>query len=410
MADASRLDAAGHVLLLLARLLLEAGADSEHVRRRVEALAERLGFAAQLFLGSERLLLMLGSGEAYRTRIGHAVGAMGIDSGRMVALEAVVAAIARGELDLPTADARLTAIAASKPSYPDWLTILAVAATAAALARLFSAPWSVVGAAFLAGLINTLLRRMLPRLGVKPVAAAAITAAISGIAAVLPLRLIQSDPTLALVSAGMILVPGVPLINGVRDLVRGHAAIGLARLANGAIIVLAIAAGLAFASLAMGVHLPIALRTPNLSLQWDIIFAAVAAFGFSILFGAPRQAILPIALTGALAHGARTALMAIGVDIGIATLAGSLLAGLLAQWIGQRLATPWTALVFPGVVAMVPGSYAFRGMIGALDIMVESASTPLPLLGATLAAMIAACVLTVSIGVGLLAASNFERS
>ena len=405
MPDTNRLDAAARALLLLARLLLEAGADSEHVRRRVEALAERQDFAAQLFLGSERLLLMLGNDQVYRTRIGHALGVMGIDAGRLVALEEVATAIEAGTLELEAADARLSVIAKARPAYPGWLTILAVAGTAAALARLFSATLPVVGAAFLAGAVSTVLRRVLPRLRVGPAAAAGITATISGMTAVLASRPSGADPTLALVAAGMILVPGVPLINGVRDLMQGHAAIGLARIANGAITVIAIAAGLAATSLAVGVHLPVTLNTPNLGLAWDLLFSSIAAFGFAILFGAPRGAVPTIMLTGALAHGLRTALMMLGSDIAIATLAGATLAGVLARLVGRRLGTPSSALAFPSVVAMVPGSYAFRGLIGALDIMLAGPAAPAALLAASAAALISALVLTVSIGIGLLLSS-----
>ncbi|WP_206694721.1 threonine/serine exporter ThrE family protein [Novosphingobium sp. NBM11] len=391
--------------MLLARLLLEAGADSEHVRRRVEALAERQDFAAELFLGSERLLLMLGNDQVYRTRIGHALGVMGIDAGRLVALEEVATAIEAGTLELEAAAARLSVIAKARPAYPGWLTILAVAGTAAALARLFSATLPVVGAAFLAGAVSTVLRRVLPRLRVGPAAAAGITATISGMTAVLASRPSGADPTLALVAAGMILVPGVPLINGVRDLMQGHAAIGLARIANGAITVIAIAAGLAATSLAVGVHLPVTLNTPNLGLAWDLLFSSIAAFGFAILFGAPRGAVPTIMLTGALAHGLRTALMMLGSDIAIATLAGATLAGVLARLVGRRLGTPSSALAFPSVVAMVPGSYAFRGLIGALDIMLAGPAAPAALLAASAAALISAFVLTVSIGIGLLLSS-----
>jgi hypothetical protein len=70
----------------------------------------------------------------------------------------------------------------------------------------------------------------------------------------------------------MILVPGVPLINGVRDLVQGHAGIGVARLANGLIVVLAIATGLAIVSMFWRIELPVALQTPNLPVSWDLAF------------------------------------------------------------------------------------------------------------------------------------------
>jgi uncharacterized membrane protein YjjP (DUF1212 family) len=407
-AAAPRLDAAGHVLLRLARLYLSAGADSEHVRNQVEVIARRWGLAVQLFMGSERLLLMVGADDVYRTRIGHAVGAMGIDAGRLAALEAVAADMVAGRLDATAADVQLQAIETRPAVYPTWLVVLAVAATAASLARLFGASWPVVAAAFWAGLISLLLRRWLGGLGLLPAAVAALTAAISGAAAALPLHLLRLDPTLALISAGMILVPGVPLINGVRDLVRGHPSIGMARLANGAVVVIAIACGLAVASLALGLRLPVALRTPSLALPWDVAFAGLAALGFAILFNAPRRAIAAIVLCGALSHGVRTGAMDLGADIVIATLGGAFVAASLAIALGRGLRMPWIAFAFPGVVAMVPGSYAFRAMIGALELTQAGPDASAALIGATLAALISTGLLTAAIGIGLLVATGLQ--
>lgn len=411
MADeaAGGLDAAGHVLLRLARLLLASGADTEHVRDRIETLAGRLGLTVQLFAGSERLLLMVGNGGVYRTRIGHAVGGMGIDAGRLFELEGVAQEFASGRSGVQAADAKLEAIEHKNRAYPGWLVVVAVALTAASLARLFGASWPVVGAAFAGGAVNTLLRRWLPSIGVLPAAAAALTAAVSGVVAVLPLQFAEIDPTLALVAAGMILVPGVPLINGVRDLVQGHPAVGVARLASGFVIVLSIATGLSAASMLWGVQMPVALQTQNLPVYWDVLFSGLAAFGFAVLFDAPRKAVAAIVICGALSHGARTGIMALGVDIGLATLVGAFLAAVLAMRFARRLAAPWTAFAFPGVVSMVPGSYAFRAMIGALDIM-SSGNSPRPeLVGATLSALISACVLTVAIAIGLLIAGALPQ-
>jgi uncharacterized membrane protein YjjP (DUF1212 family) len=405
MPETRRLDAAGHVLLFLARLLLEAGADSEHVRRRVAALAERLGFAAQLFLGSERLLLMVASGGTYRTRVGHAVGTMGIDAGRLFALETVSDALAAGKLDAEAADARLQAIERQASAYPSGLVILAVATTAAALARLFGASGPVVGASFLAGLVSLLVRRGLDRLGIAPAAIAASTAATSGAVAVLPLHILNEDPSLALVAAGMILVPGVPLINGVRDLIEGHSSIGLARLADALVIVLGIASGLAVASMAWGVRFPVDLYSESPALPLDVALSGLAALGFAILFNAPRSVIPAIILCGALAHGMRTAVLGLSGDLVFATLLGAFVAALIAMLIARRLRAPWTAFAFPGVVAMVPGSYAFRGMIGALDIMHAGGSSSTALIGASLAALVTAGALTAAIGIGLLVAA-----
>ena len=401
----SRLDATGHVLLRIARLLLGGGADSAHVHQRIETLAGQLGIEVQFFTGSERLLLMIASEGTYRTRVGHALGMMGIDAGRLVAVDEVVTALGAGRLDVEAADARLAEIEAHRSGYPDWIVVLAVAATAAALARLFGAAWPVVGAAFGAGLVNALVRLWLGRRGVLPAAVAALTACASGACAILPLRLTGDDPTLALVAAGMILVPGVPLINGIRDLVQGHAAIGLGRLANGIVVVLAIATGLSLASLIGGAAIPVSLQTTNLPIGWDVLFATVCALGYALVFGAPLRAIPPILLCGALAHGLRTTVMALGGDIALGTLLGAFAAGLMASQVASRVAAPWTVFVFPAVVAMVPGSYAFRAMIGGLQLMRPGAENAVALLTATASALIGALVLTTAIAIGLLVAS-----
>ena len=57
----------------------------------------------------------------------------------------------------------------------------------------------------------------------------------------------------ALVSAVLLLVPGVPLINAADDLLKGHLIMGIARGVTGLIISLAIALGLLLAMRLLGV-------------------------------------------------------------------------------------------------------------------------------------------------------------
>jgi uncharacterized membrane protein YjjP (DUF1212 family) len=64
---------------------------------------------------------------------------------------------------------------------------------------------------------------------------------------------LSARPTIALSAAVLFLVPGVPLINAVEDLVKGHPSVGLARAASGALIALALAIGLVLAIQIAGV-------------------------------------------------------------------------------------------------------------------------------------------------------------
>ncbi len=401
-----RLDAIAHLALRLGRLLLACGADATHTVARVETLAASLGVTAQLFVSGERLLLTVESGGSYRTRVGHALQGPGVDMGRLGALERVLDALAAGEIDLAEAGARLDAAEAAGPPYPGWLVVVAVTTTTACLARLFEAPWIVVAASFAAGLVNTLMRRAFAARRLNPVASAFLTACVSGLAGALLLRLLHGpSPALCLAAAGMILVPGVPLINGIDDLARGHVGLGLARLATGTITILAIGFGLFVAAVLAGDVLPVSSGPGRLSVPEDALVSGLAAIGYGLLFGVPRRAVLACILCGVAGHGSRTALAAAGIDLAAATLLASTAVGLLAVALQRRLGLPWTTFAFPGVVAMIPGSYAFRAATGALHVMAQGSASPPALVAETLSLAIATAVMTTAVGSGLLLAS-----
>jgi uncharacterized membrane protein YjjP (DUF1212 family) len=395
---------AASFLLRLGRLALEAGADTEQTRRLVDDAASASGARSELFIGSERLLVMI-DGMQSRVRIGHAINGFGINAGRLAALKALVRDLHHEGFALSEASRRLVSIESDQGSHPGWLVIVAVAGTAAALSRLFGAVWPVVGVSFIVGLISTVLRRRLAASRFNGIAGSFLTALLSGVAGVLLLRLTSNAaPALCLTAAGMILVPGVPLINAVSDLVHGHPSMGIARLVTSITMVLAIAAGLFLATGITGTRLPVLEGPGSVSLPEDVLFSAIAALGYTLLFNVNARAIWIGVLCGVLTHSGRTLLEGVGLDVSSATLICAFCGGALACGFGRWLAVPWTAFAFPGVVAMIPGSYAFRGAIGCLQIMVDGPASPAAIVSGTLSVLIAAMVMTIGIGIGLMSA------
>ncbi|WP_282296311.1 threonine/serine exporter family protein [Stenotrophomonas sp. PS02289] len=403
------IDDAARVLLRLSRLLLAAGAGSCHVQDRVGSLAATWGMSATLFVSAERLLLMLDDGGRYRTRIGHHIGDRGMDADRLFALDALcreVEALRRGPDDVAAA---LDAIELRKRRYSTTWVTLCVGITAAALARLFGAEWCVAAATLAAGVLNRMVLRRLLSARFAPVLAAGAAASVSSLFAVLLLRGAGADPALALVAMGMVLVPGVALLNGFRDLVQGAAAFAIARLASAATVVVGIAAGLAIAGSLAGITLGPYAPPAHLPPAEDIALSAAAALGFAAMFNAPLRAIAPIVLCGALAHGLRSMLMDTGLDLGMSTFIAALAGAQVAIWIARSMHAPWIAFAFPAVVALVPGSYAFRGLIGSLAIMNSGGHTPADQLGATQADLLTFMLLTCAIGIALLVAASWGR-
>ena len=398
------IEAAAHAALQLGRVLLGNGADTTQVEEAVIRLAAAYGYAASLLPGYEGLLLTIASDGHFRTKLGRRIPAMNVGMGAVLAANRLVEAAEAGALDATALQARLDAIERAKPPYPGWLVTLGLGLTAASLARLFGGDWGAVVLAGIAGVAGTWLRQALGRRRFAPVLVAFAAALASGLIGAAGARLgATATPVLCLVAPGMIIMPGVPLINGVQDLIRNNLTVGLARLGFGALVTAAIGLGLVAATLATGTAIPVDFASRPVGLGEDVGFAALAALGYALLFGVPPRLAWLCLLCGTLSFSMRALLAQLGVPLAGGTLAGALLVGLLAQFLSRRLDVPAATFAFPGVVAMVPGFYAFRAMVGAMAILSAGASAKLPLLAET-ASLVVACLAMVSaIAVGVAA-------
>jgi uncharacterized membrane protein YjjB (DUF3815 family) len=61
-------------------------------------------------------------------------------------------------------------------------------------------------------------------------------------------------------------------------------------------------------------------------------------------------------------------LMQLGVGIELATLAGATLIGVLGQLFARRWSAPAPVFTVPGVIPLVPGTFAYGAMIGLVEL------------------------------------------
>lgn len=98
------------------------------------------------------------------------------------------------------------------------------------------------------------------------------------------------------------------------------------------------------------------------------LLATIPAVGFALLFNVPPRVLRYCAAGGALGYGSRFLLLHLGVPIEWATLVAAVLIGAAgARWAKKMLAHPKVVTV-AAVIPMVPGVYAFRGMIALVEI------------------------------------------
>jgi uncharacterized membrane protein YjjP (DUF1212 family) len=398
--DAAQVDEIAHLALQVGRLLLLNGADTEQVAESVARFAAAFGCEVNLLVSYEALLATVVAGGHFRTKIGHRLPGMNVG---MTAVEGVNRLIDSAERRPPAlADARaaLDAIEHAAPAYPRWLVVLALGATAASLSRLFGGDWGAFAVAGVAGAAGTWPRLELGARRVNPVLGAFAVALLGGIVGGIGVALGATHaPALCLVAPGMILVPGVPLINGVQDMIRNHVTLGMSRLGFAGMVTAAIGLGLFAATVVTGVRIPIGGPTTAIGVPQDAVFSAVAAAGYALLFSVPARMAWACVVCGIASHTFRTLLFHMGLDIITGTLIGALAAGLLAHAFALRFHAPAAAFAFPGVVAMVPGAYAFQAVIGSLEIAHATASQSLLLETVSLAITVVLMAAAIAVGI-----------
>ena len=103
----------------------------------------------------------------------------------------------------------------------------------------------------------------------------------------------------------------------------------------------------------------------------DALFAAIAAIGFSAISNPPRNAYIYCALIAAIGHSTRFFLMQ--PDVGAmsivpASTIAALVVGVLAVLLSPKAKIPAEAFLFPSLLPMIPGIYAYKTFGGAGDV------------------------------------------
>ena len=244
-----------------------------------------------------------------------------------------------------------------KPRMDPVFVLLTVGLANASFCRLFGGDWTAVGIVFTATLVGFAARQRMQAHGVNHYLIFIISAFMASLCASVALRF-DCTAEIALATSPLFLVPGVPLINGVIDIVEGHILIGFSRLINALLLIICIAVMIA------------------LDILLDGLFAAVAAIGFGAISDPPMRAFPRIALLAAVGHALRFALMNYaGVDIATASLAAAVTIGMGSLWLGRGICCPMTVLYIPALLPMVPGIYAYKTVF-SLIMFLQSLNDP----------------------------------
>ncbi|MFW5760152.1 MAG: threonine/serine ThrE exporter family protein [Cyclobacteriaceae bacterium] len=233
------------LMLWAGQLLLKYGADSLRVERSVLQLGRGLNVeATDIFISHNSIMITTSWKKGFRTRIRN-VKKHGINFTIISALSKLSFKAKDGNLTSEEVRNELQRIENIKSHYPRWMVIMMVGLACASFSQLFGGDWPIFAITFAAASVGMWLRQELVHreynLYIVVIAVAFSASIIAGLASYFNW---SADPALGLAASVLLLVPGVPMINSVKDIMYNYTMVGLTRAIIGIIVSFCIAIGL----------------------------------------------------------------------------------------------------------------------------------------------------------------------
>ncbi len=229
-------------------VMLAGGAQTLRVERNARRIGMAYGMAVELAMFSRHIMLTVSAGGESCTAV-RSLPAGGPNFTRVQALNALGWRMVNEHLPLEEAWQEMEHILAL-PSVPPVRLCLLVACANAAFCRLFEGDAVAMLLVFVATLIGFSVRQLLGRVGMNPkivYLCAAFCASLTASCGVV--WELGTTPQTALGVSVLFLIPGIPLINAVQDILDGHVLMGIVRAVQAGMLIAAIALGLSLTML-----------------------------------------------------------------------------------------------------------------------------------------------------------------
>lgn len=385
------------LLLRTGALLVESGADTSRIMRNMKRTAAYLGLEeTYLHIYVNYNILMVNFSDAihsyskFRRCDKHGINMATIEAISKLSWNAI-----REDYDLSRYERELERIHRRERNYTPWMVAVGGGFACGGFCMQFGCDWHAFFFASIAAILGLRLRMWLNEKGsnayVNIGIAAFLSTLIAWIFAIISLSdvaksnmpqwlayLFTTDtPWHPLMACALFIVPGVPLINFVSDMLTNYVQVGITRAVNTLLMVLAMAFGIALAINVCGIDnfVKDLSMTPHHSYLEYSIAAAVSAVGFSMIFNIPRRLLWVVAIGGAITVCTRNFVNLgassnnVGLDLGpiIGSLAGSTLISILCTRAVHWFHTPHQCLSIPCVIPMIPGVLMYRALFAFID-------------------------------------------
>lgn len=381
------------LLLRTGQILMESSADTSRVKRNMERTAAYLGLPKEnLHMNIDYYMLQVNVSDEYHSFSKmqrcdkHVINMLAIQEISKLSWRAI-----QKDYSLDKYEEELEKIANGKHYYKDWMIAIGAGLACGGFCIQFGCDWTAFFYASIAAILGNRLRMFLNHSGSNLYANFAVAAFVSTILAwlssflstptvqaALPefLRpiLFTETPWHPLLACALYIVPGVPLINAVNDLLDNHINTGLVRAMNTLLIVIAMSFGImlaikcgSFDGFAKNLS-----TIPHHSFYVYAVAAAISAMGFATIYNIPYRLMPWIAVGGIICVCTRnfvfldpsTGNAGLGLGIVVGSLCGSALISIINIKAVHILHTPHQCITIPAVIPIVPGVLMYRALYG----------------------------------------------
>lgn len=371
------------LLLRTGQLLVESAADTNRIMRNMKRTAAFLGLPEEhlhIYVQFNMLMVNLSDNEHSFTKF-QRCDKHGINMTTISLISKLSWKAIREDYSIERYAEELEAIASRPRNYTPIQVAIGTGFACGGFCIQFGCDWTAFFYASFAAAIGMYLRGLMLRKGLNNYMGIAIAAFISTVIAWATTYLPSSwtdTPLHPLLACALFIVPGVPLINFVDDMLDNYIQVGLTRAINTFLMIVAMSFGIAFflklSNFDLTQFYTIPMIPHNTYISYAIA-AAISAMGFSMIFNIPRRLLWVVAIGGIIAVCTRNFVNLgpsnnnIGLDMGLAigSLAGSALVSLVAVKVVHWVHAPNHVLSIPSVIPMVPGVLMYRALVGLIE-------------------------------------------
>lgn len=185
---------------------------------------------------------------------------------------------------------------------------------------------------------------------------------------------LSTTPYHPLLACALFIVPGVPIINFVDDMIDNYIQVGIVHAVNTVLMVCAMAFGIVIAMRLLVIEdVVIDKKFSELSMvphdtYWVYaLAAAISAVGFSMIFNIQRCLLWVVAMGGMIAVCTRNF---VNFELGFGPVLGSFMGSIVVSLIAVKAVhwfhVPNHVLTIPSVIPMIPGVLMYRSLLPAV--------------------------------------------